>query len=55
MEIEWLPSEKTIAKIKFLKELREKGLTYREIASKTGHHFTYIYALMKWGREKGII
>ncbi|MBI3980688.1 hypothetical protein HY345_01700 [Candidatus Microgenomates bacterium] len=52
MKIDWTPSPRLLSLIKEIKYLHEKkGLSYRQIAKKTGHHFSYIFSLLKWDRE----
>ncbi|MDZ4228525.1 MAG: helix-turn-helix transcriptional regulator, partial [Candidatus Levybacteria bacterium] len=55
--IDWKPSVKFLKKARRIYMLHEKGLTYREIAKKVGHHRAYVGRLGPWYKthvvEKG--
>jgi len=54
MLINYTPSEKTKAKIKYIKFLREQGNTFRSISNQMNISQQYIVGLLQWDRENSV-
>ncbi len=52
MQIEWIPTEKTLQRLVQLHHYHDKeGMSWRQAAKKVGMHFTYAFGLLRYERE----